>query len=191
MQNAIKGILVDRDGVLIENRPDYVKSISEVQFITDVYAAVKKLWDAGYIICVVTNQAGVSKGLYSYRTVHDIHRHISYTFHVNEINRLYWYVCPHRDEDNCECRKPKPGLLLQAMSEHCLEPANTWMVGDNRYDIAAGKAAGCKTALVQTGLGSKQVFNEGWQPDIIIPDFPTFVDNLLGNKIAVASLDYF
>lgn len=174
-----KGILIDRDGVLIEDCPDYIRNIEQIRFIPDVTTAVQRLWQAGYILCVVTNQAGISKGLYSLDTVQTIHHYIEYYLKQYGQGEINWYVCPHTNQDLCNCRKPKPGLLQQAMLDHNLSNYHIWMVGDHQRDIAAGHAVNCRTALVQTGLGKNQVFQQGGEPTWIVADFPTFVERLL------------
>ncbi|BBM86079.1 D-glycero-alpha-D-manno-heptose-1,7-bisphosphate 7-phosphatase [Candidatus Uabimicrobium amorphum] len=148
-----KGILLDRDGVLIENREDYVKNISEIKILPGVKDAIMDLWSKNYTICIVTNQSGVSKGLYREQDVRDVHEFIEQQFKKEMSGPIFWYYCPHQDKDNCDCRKPKPGLLQRAIREHNFCEENTWMVGDNIRDIEAGRALDCKTCLVLTGLG--------------------------------------
>jgi D-glycero-D-manno-heptose 1,7-bisphosphate phosphatase len=172
-----KGILVDRDGVLIQERFDYVKSIAEVSFIPGVEEAIAQLWKHQYIVCVVTNQAGISKGLYSSETVEEIHAFIEQHFYKYGHGVIAWYFCPHQDKDNCVCRKPRPGLLIKAMEDHHLVPLETWMVGDNNSDIEAGMSAGCKTSLVQTGYGPMHIGHV--KSDLVIADFSQFVDSIL------------
>ena len=179
-----KGILIDRDGVLLENRADYVKNIDEVRFIPGVVEAIARLWSHDYRICVVTNQAGIAKGLYTERTLESIHAFIEREFHRYGHGPLAWYFCPHRDDDGCQCRKPLPGMLIKAMHDHRLSPCHTWMIGDNKRDIQAGASAGCKNALVRTGLGRLQSFaDDQIKPEVIVPDFSTFVDFFLESEL--------
>jgi D-glycero-D-manno-heptose 1,7-bisphosphate phosphatase len=154
-------LLLDRDGVLINNDCYYVTSISQVQLLDGVKEAVQKLWNHNYKLCVVSNQGGISKGLYTIETVHKIHNYIQ---NLLGNGTIYWYVCPHHDKDHCSCRK------------HNLTASNIWMVGDSKIDIQAGKAVGCKTALVQTGNGLNQTFEKNEEPDLICPNFANFVD---------------
>lgn len=191
MMQFRKGLLIDRDGVLIENLPNYVRSIEQVRFVPNVEQAIQKLWEAGYILCIVTNQAGVAKGLYTLETVHKIHSYIEYCLRQYGQGEIYWYVCPHQDSDQCNCRKPKPGLLQKALAENNLTADKTWMIGDNLHDIEAGRFVRCHTALVQTGLGKMQVFTQGWQPDWIVPNFPSFVDFLLKCEFGSRKLSYY
>lgn len=174
-----KGILVDRDGVLLESVPDYVKSIEEVRFIPGVESAIERLWAKGYILCIVTNQAGIGKKLYTMETLLEIHHYIEEKFYENGQGIVKWYICPHRIEDKCFCRKPAPLLLERALQENHLEPCQTWMIGDKKSDIEAGKKAGCKTCLVKTGEGQKQILSPQNTPDLILSSFVEFVDNHL------------
>ena len=183
MIHARKGLLLDRDGVLIENRSDYVKSIDEVSLIPSVPEAIAQLWKYGYEICVVTNQAGVGKGLYSISTVQAIHQFIENKLQRYGKGKIHWYFCPHRSEEGCRCRKPNPGMLTQAIAEHNFKQESIWMVGDNKRDIEAGKSIKCKTALVLTGLGKEQTFEPHEQPDWIVTDLGAFVQKLLKEKI--------
>ena len=148
-----KGILLDRDGVILKNREDYVKGIDEIEILPGVKEAIYSLWEKGYTICIVTNQSGVSKGLYTEETVQKVHQHIEQQLKEEMSGPIFWYYCPHQDSDNCDCRKPKPGLLVQAIRDHNFFHETTWMVGDNIRDIEAGRALGCQTCLVLTGLG--------------------------------------
>ncbi|NUM33944.1 MAG: HAD family hydrolase [Candidatus Brocadiae bacterium] len=174
-----KALLVDRDGVLLESVPDYVKSIEEIRFIPGVEAAVARLWSKGYILCVVTNQAGIGKKLYNIETLQEIHFYIQEKFYEHGRGIVRWYVCPHTVEDKCSCRKPSPALLQQAIQEFTLDPSHTWMVGDKKSDIEAGKKAGCKTCIVKTGEGQKQIFSETNKPDLVVNSFVDFVDTML------------
>lgn len=180
-----KGILLDRDGVLLEDRPDYVKSIAEVKFLPDVEKAVAKLWKERYSICVVTNQAGIAKGLYSGDTLREIHLFIEEELHKKIQSspkpKIHWYFCPHRDEDKCRCRKPEPGMLVRAMDENRFCPGHTWMVGDSARDIVAGIRAGCHTAIVKTGQGERQSFPHGFYPQAVFPNLLKFVETIIAD----------
>lgn len=186
---ANKGLLIDRDGVLIENRPEYVRNIHQVAFIPGIESALAHLWQAGYILCVVTNQAGIGKGLFPEETLHEIHRFIETHLHRYGVGKVFWYYCPHCDKDGCLCRKPRPGLLLQALKEHALVPSSTWMVGDSLRDVEAGVSAGCHTALVRTGLGKEQIVETAAiVPEKIFADFSQFAAALLQNSNNDSSL---
>ena len=152
----MKVIFLDRDGV-INRSPggtDYVTDWAEFRFLPKVKSAIKSLTDAGYKIFVVSNQSGVSKGIYSRQRLDEITRKM-----IKELDNAggrisVVYYCIHRDEDNCSCRKPKPGLFKQAIKEHKIAKyvlRQNFFIGDSIRDIQAGQAAGCRTFLVFSG----------------------------------------
>ncbi|HPY74522.1 MAG TPA: HAD-IIIA family hydrolase [Planctomycetota bacterium] len=175
MQNRF--LLLDRDGVLIDNDCYYVTAIQQVRLLDGVQNAIQRLKEFHYKLCVVSNQGGISKGLYTKKTVDEIHVYLENLLDMQ--GSIFWYYCPHHDKDFCNCRKPKAGLLQQAISDFSIPTEDLWMVGDSKIDILAGKKVNCKTALVQTGNGLKQIFSTWEKPDKIFQDFATFVDFLL------------
>lgn len=177
---ATKGILLDRDGVIIKNCSNYVRNIEQVEILPGVCEAIAELWENDYTVCVVTNQAGVSKGLYTEKDVQQIHQHIECLLKKDVSGPIHWYFCPHQDKDNCECRKPKPGLLQQAIKEHNFCSEETWLVGDNIRDIEAGRMTNCHTCLVLTGLGRNFAGPEmSLVPEKVCCDLQQFVKQLL------------
>jgi histidinol-phosphate phosphatase family protein len=152
-------IFLDRDGVINENRPDYVKSWSEFRFLPGSLEAIAQLTRAGHRIVVCTNQAGVARGSLSAKTVDEIHRRML-TQVVDAGGRIEKiYYCPHSKDEHCVCRKPRPGMLLRARQELNLDLTNAVFVGDSITDIRAGLAAGVQAILVLTGLGVEQLRN--------------------------------
>jgi D-glycero-D-manno-heptose 1,7-bisphosphate phosphatase len=153
----VSTIFLDRDGVINENRADYVKSWSEYRFLPGAREAIAKLTQAGHRIVVCTNQAGIARGRISLETVEDIHRRM--LAGIAEmggcIEKVYY--CPHHKDEHCPCRKPRPGLLLRARDELGLDMRDAVFVGDSMTDIGAGLAAGIRTVLVLTGLGVEQL----------------------------------
>ena len=156
--NKHKAVFLDRDGVINKKIPnDYVKSWTEFEFLPDVKAAIKLLNQAEFKVIVVTNQAGVSKGIVKEEQLRRIHQQMLdelkiYGAHIDAI-----YYCPHLTEDNCDCRKPKPGMLEKAGKEFNIDFKNSWMIGDEPKDIEAGKSAGCKTYQVTTNEGLLEI----------------------------------
>lgn len=148
-------VLLDRDGVLNVDRPESVQTVAAFELIEGAAQAVARLCDAGYTILVVTNQACVGRGDVSAETLEAIHDRLRADVAAvgGRISRIY--VCPHRDEDGCDCRKPKPGLVARAQRDFGFEPAETWLVGDDERDVLAARAAGCRPALVRTGKGAQ------------------------------------
>ena len=149
-------IFLDRDGVINENRADYVKSWSEFRFLPGSREAIAKLTQAGHRIVVCTNQAGIARGSISMETVDEIHRRMmtSISEAGGKIEKVYY--CPHGKDEECACRKPHPGMLLQARDELGLDMLNAVFIGDSITDVRAGLAAGIHTVLVLSGLGLEQ-----------------------------------
>jgi D-glycero-D-manno-heptose 1,7-bisphosphate phosphatase len=150
--------LIDRDGILNEDRGyEYVKRWEEFEFIPGVLEALAQIHRLGMPVAVVTNQSCIGKDLVSAEEVDRIHARM-----LEEVERSGGriekvYLCPHLDEDQCECRKPKPGLIRRACTELNLDPARSFFAGDSARDIKAGRAAGVATILVQTGKGVEEL----------------------------------
>ncbi len=149
-------IFLDRDGVINENRADYVKSWSEFRFLPGSREAIAKLTQAGHRIVVCTNQAGIARGNLSIEAVEDIHHRMiaSISDVGGKIEKVYY--CPHDRDEDCSCRKPRPGLLLRARDELDIDLHDAVFIGDSMNDIRAGFAAGIHTVLVLSGLGLDQ-----------------------------------
>ncbi len=150
-------IFLDRDGVLIENRDQYVRSWDDVAFFSYTFEAMRRVAGWPHAFVVVSNQAGVGKGLIDYAVAEAINLRVAATVgeQGGRIDRAYF--CPHRADAGCDCRKPKPGMLLRAARELDLDLARSWMIGDNLTDMQAGSAAGTRRMLVRSGLGDAQL----------------------------------
>ncbi|HEU5451741.1 MAG TPA: HAD-IIIA family hydrolase [Terriglobales bacterium] len=146
-----RAVFLDRDGVLNralvkDGKPRPPKDLTELEVPPDVPAAVKKLKDRGFDLLVVTNQPDVARGTQSREVVESINRALSSSLPLDEV-----LVCYHRDEDHCDCRKPRPGLLLEAARKRGIDLSASFMVGDRWRDVDAGHNAGCKTILIESG----------------------------------------
>lgn len=150
-------IFLDRDGVINRNRLDHVKSWAEFEFLPGVLDAVRRLAQLEWPVVVISNQAIVGRGLVSRQTMDEISEQMtSVVWSVGgRIDRVFY--CPHRPEEHCECRKPRPGLLLNAASEMGLDLTRSFFVGDAESDVRAAQAAGCRPVLVKTGRGFGQM----------------------------------
>ncbi len=142
-------VFLDRDGVInravIRDKKPYPPSkLEDVVFPLGAFEAIQALRTSGYLVIVITNQPDVAKGIQSKDVVEAIHDFIQQQLHVDDIK-----VCYHDDEDDCYCRKPKPGMIIDAAQEYAIDLAGSYMVGDRWRDIEAGRAAGCKTILIQ------------------------------------------
>ncbi|MEK7415972.1 MAG: HAD-IIIA family hydrolase [Planctomycetota bacterium] len=162
-------VLLDRDGVLNVDRPNYVLSLDQLELEANAAAGVAALTSHGCRLLVITNQACVAKGLISREDLERLHAELVRRLAAQggRIERIY--LCPHGSEVGCACRKPKPGLINQARADFGFAPADTWMVGDAERDLQAAQAAGCLAALVKTGKGGKQA---------VPPGVPVFADLL-------------
>lgn len=152
-----RAILLDRDGVINEDREDYVKSWQEVRFIKGARQALKQIHQAGVPVVVITNQAAVGRGLITEDDLADIHARLMKAIQKagGKITKIYY--CPHHPEAHCRCRKPRIGMLKKAAQELHLDLRQCFFVGDALRDVQAGKRAGCHTVLVQTGQGEKSL----------------------------------
>ena len=146
--NKLKTVFVDRDGVINQERSDYVKSISELEIYPNVAKNIKLLKDAGFLVIVITNQSAVNKGIITHEIVSQIHDSIQ--DHLKKYGTFLdgFYYCPHTPNENCNCRKPKPGLLQQAILELNIDLNSSWMIGDSDSDIEAADSVGCKAIKI-------------------------------------------
>lgn len=179
-----RAIFLDRDGVLCEDRVDYVKSWDEFIFIPTAAEAIRKINAAGLPIFVVTNQSGVSRGVFTHETVEQIHTTMQNSLRAQGAHVDAFYFCPHTDADQCGCRKPKAGMLRQAAKEHGIDLSRSFMVGDALRDIQAATSAGVTPILVKTGRGSSQmtqIEDPSQQPARISEDVLEAVDYILSS----------
>lgn len=153
----MRAIFLDRDGVICENRADHVKSWAEFEFLPGVKKSLASLSHLGLPIIVITNQAAVGRGIITTPEVEEIHHRMVAEIVASggRIDRILY--CPHRPEDGCDCRKPKPGMLLQAAKEMGIDLTESYLIGDAATDIQAGYQVGCRTFLVLTGRGAEQL----------------------------------
>lgn len=150
-------IFLDRDGVIIENRAEYVRRWEDVTFIPQALTALKALSHAHYKIIIVTNQSAVGRGIVSQAEVEQISERIVEVIKRNGGHVDGIFACYHAPAANCDCRKPRPGLLLQAAAALSVDLPRSIMVGDAISDLLAGQNAGVEqTFLVRTGRGAAQ-----------------------------------
>jgi D-glycero-D-manno-heptose 1,7-bisphosphate phosphatase len=168
-------IFLDRDGVIIENRPNYVRSWAEVEIIDGALTALARLKDSPYKIVIITNQAGIGRGFLTRRAVDAINERLRQEICSANGRIDGIFICPHKPEDVCNCRKPRPGLILLAAQGLDIDLGGSILIGDNLSDIQAGQAAGVgQIMLVRTGLGAEF---EQKLPAAGFPDVPVY-DNL-------------
>ena len=148
---TIKTIFLDRDGV-INKEVNYLHKIDSFKFIDGVFDACLYFQKLDYKIVIITNQSGIARGFYTERDFQILSQWMLGKFRDKDIKILDVYYCPHGPESNCKCRKPKPGMLLEAKDKHDTDMERSWMIGDNEIDIQAANAAGISnTILVRSG----------------------------------------
>lgn len=167
----MKAVFLDRDGVINEDRDDYVKNVHELKIFPQVPDVVRKLNDAGYPVFVISNQQGVARGIIAEQNLYAIQNEISRQVEAAGGKIGGFYYCTHLSSENCFCRKPKPGMLTRAAREHDIDLAQSFMIGDSEKDVVAGGSVGCRTVLVLTGhVGSKGSMDDGCEPDYVAKD---------------------
>jgi D-glycero-D-manno-heptose 1,7-bisphosphate phosphatase len=148
---GMKTVLVDRDGTIIVDPPDErVDKIEKIELFPDTIEALRYLAEHDFAIVFVTNQAGIAEGRINEAEFEIIHDKVKELLAPSSVTILRTYMCPHGPAVNCDCRKPKPKLVLQAVHDFSLDPKTTYFVGDRESDIMAGVNAGTKTVLVKT-----------------------------------------
>ncbi len=175
-----KLIVLDRDGVINYDSDDYVKSVDEWVPLPGSMEALAKLTQAGFKIAIATNQSGISRGYFSVATLDAMHQKMLSLASEAGAKIDYIAYCPHGPDDNCECRKPLPGLIHQIEEALNISAKGCYMVGDSLRDLQAGEAAGLVPALVLTGKGQRtQSKGNGLDNVGIFTDLGQFVDRLL------------
>ena len=148
---SITTIFLDRDGV-INKEINYLHKIEDFKFIVGVFEACKYFINLDYQIIVITNQSGISRGLYSEGDYQILNNWMLDQFKKNDISILEVLHCPHMPDSNCNCRKPKPGMLLESKNKYNIDMQNSWVIGDKEVDIISANNAGItNTILVRSG----------------------------------------
>lgn len=176
--SLLPDIILDRDGVINVDSPDYIKSPDEWQPISGSIEAIVALKKAGFRVFVATNQSGVGRGYYSLGALDQMHQKMHDLLSQSHVALDGVYFCPHLPEAQCSCRKPLPGMLLQIASEHRVVPANTYYVGDSSKDLEAASAAGMQGILVLTGNGIQTQATTQGQSIPTYTNLKTFSDSL-------------
>lgn len=142
-----KAVFLDRDGVLIKDT-NYPSDPEGIVFLKNAGKAVRLLNRKNYLVIVVTNQSGVARGFFPEINVRKINEKINQKLAKEDAHIDAFYYCPHHPDENCQCRKPKTGMLQQAQKDHNIDLKKSFMIGDALKDVECGKNAGCKTILL-------------------------------------------
>ena len=167
----MKLVILDRDGVINHDSDQYIKSPEEWKPIPGSLTAIARLNQAGFLVVVATNQSGIGRGLFETDTMIAIHDKMFKALaqvggHIDAI-----FFCPHTNDDNCECRKPKPGMFREIAARFNADLAGVPAIGDSLRDLQAAQAAGAQPVLVLTGKGRKIADDPALPPDtLVFPD---------------------
>jgi D-glycero-D-manno-heptose 1,7-bisphosphate phosphatase len=145
-------VFLDRDGTIIHDR-GYLSDPAGVELLPNAADGLRALRASGFKLVVITNQSGVGRGYFDTAAVESIHRKLDQILASHGTSVDAYFVCPHAPQDGCECRKPKPGLISDAVRQLGASPRSSFMVGDQHTDVLAGKAAGIRTVWIQGGTG--------------------------------------
>lgn len=175
-------VLLDRDGTIIRDPLDKrVDREDKIELFPDSIEALKYLAVNNFAVIIITNQAGISEGRINLQDFDRIHSKVLEKLAPSKIKILKTFVCPHSPNDNCECRKPKPTMILNAAEEFNISLPNTYTVGDSLSDVEAGIRAGTNTVLVQTAT-TKKVVSE--QATYTAPNLLDAVKYIISNSNA-------
>ncbi|MDX9730709.1 MAG: HAD family hydrolase [Bdellovibrionales bacterium] len=163
-----KTIFLDRDGTIIIDKV-YLNDPDQIEYLPDVFEALRLLRDAGYQFVIVTNQSGIARRLVTMENLDEIHRRIQAEFSKHGIHFSGFYYAPYSVESRHPIRKPNPGMLLRGAEDHRANLESSWMVGDRITDVIAGSRAGCRTVLL---AGTEAV-----DPNAATEAQPTIVSN--------------
>ena len=143
-------VFLDRDGVINKKRIDYVKNIDEFIFLPNSIKAIKELNKICSKVIIVTNQSIINRGIISEKKLQEIHDHMLKILEKNSCQISKIYFCPHRPDENCECRKPKTGMLEKAIKEFKIDITKSWLIGDDKKDIQVANTIGLKSIKIET-----------------------------------------
>lgn len=178
-----KLIILDRDGVINHDSDAFIKSPDEWHVIHGSAQAIARLNQAGYTVVVATNQSGVSRKLFTMSTLNAIHQKMHATVEQVGGNIDAVFFCPHSADDNCDCRKPKPGMLNEIARRYNTSLKGVHCVGDSLRDLQSGFVVGCLPNLVLTGKGQGTLNKGGLPPGTQIhSDLAAMVEALLSSE---------
>jgi D-glycero-D-manno-heptose 1,7-bisphosphate phosphatase len=161
--------ILDRDGTVIVHHP-YLSDAAQVELLPGAAAGLRAMRDLGLGLVVATNQSGVGRGMFDRAAVEGVHRRMVELLAAQGVRLDGIFVCPHTPQDRCPCRKPATGLVQQAVRDTGLDPAASYVIGDNWSDIEMGSRVGATTFLVLTGLGREARSALQVEPSFIVED---------------------
>jgi D-glycero-D-manno-heptose 1,7-bisphosphate phosphatase len=162
-------VVLDRDGTIIAER-HYLSDPEQVELLPGAAEGLRRMAALGLGLIVVTNQSGVARGYFDLARVEEVHQRLRSLLAAEQVALDGIYVCPHGPDADCACRKPRPGLLLEAAAEFNFDPRACFVIGDKPCDIELGQAVGATTILVRTGYGAEYESAGTLQADHVVDD---------------------
>lgn len=182
-----KAIFLDKDGTLIPDIPFNV-NVDLITIDRQTVEGLRLLKDRGFLLIVISNQSGIAKGRFTEGELQEVFKKISVLLDVHHLAINAYYYCPHdpgshdaRYAISCNCRKPMPGLILNAARDFNIDRSESWMIGDILHDVEAGKRAGCGTVLIDNGNETEWFVNKWRRPDFITGDLYQAAEIITGN----------
>ena len=179
-----RAVFLDRDGTINEE-VHYLSDPAEVHLLPGIGEAIRRLNEAGVPAIVVSNQSAIARGYFDEERLAEIHRELEALLASHGASLDAIYYCPHHPDEQCACRKPKPGMLHQAAADIGIELRKSVLVGDAHSDLEAGRRAGCQTILVLTGYGVatlRGMKDRSFIPDFVAADLGEAVAWILGQR---------
>lgn len=175
----MKLLILDRDGVINQDSDAYIKSLDEWIPIPGAITSIARLSQAGWTVAVATNQSGIARGYYDLAILDSMHQRLRELVAEQGGELGVVVYCPHGPDEGCDCRKPKPGMLLQIAQHYGVELRGTWFVGDSRGDLDAALAVDCQPVLVKTGKGERTLTKPLPEGTLVFDDLAAVADQLL------------
>jgi D-glycero-D-manno-heptose 1,7-bisphosphate phosphatase len=182
-----KAVFIDKDGTLIQDVP-YNVDPQRVRLASEAGRALGCMRDAGYKLIVISNQSGIARGLFKEQDLMSINQRIQRLLAPYDVEIDAFYYCPHGPDDHCECRKPRPGMILQAAHDLAIDPQISWMIGDILNDVEAGNRAGCSTIHFNNGNETEWLVGDYRQPFHTVEDWSMAVDIVCRSPVYAAQL---
>lgn len=174
-------VFLDRDGVIIANRANHIKSWEEVEFLPGAVDALRRLAEAGIPVVIVTNQGAVGRGIIAHEKAWEVQNRIVVEIESQGGRIAGSYLCPHHPDEGCDCRKPRPGMIQQAVADLGVVACRSIMVGDAVTDVQSALAAGCRAVLLRSGRGRDQERLLAGEECTILEDLAAAVDLILAD----------
>ncbi len=176
--------VLDRDGTIIYER-DYLSDPERAELLPGAAEGLRKMREMGLGLIVVSNQSGIGRGYFTDEDALSVNRRLIEMLEAERVKLEGIYYCPHAPDEDCECRKPKPGLVVKAVKKSGFNPADSFYIGDKACDIDLGRAFKGKTILVRTGYGEKHLTSGAAVPDFIADDLmeaADIIENIIGKR---------